>query len=579
MQRTKSLAVVAGFAMVTLAACGGSGGGTGSTSKDDFIPSGSGFEQVEADGPAPEIEGATTGGNITVLIPGDPGPEDLDPTNGWSVLGNSIQQALTNRSLTQYRRNADSGNMELVPDLATDLGTPNEDYTEWTFTIKDVKWETGDPVTAEEVKNGILRSFDTETFTSGPGQAYTVGWVDCPEDYAGPAKSGDCDAVQADGQKLTIRMSKSFPDFNFWSTFMAIGPIPLKNSEFPAYGRKPLSTGPYKIKEFRVNESLTLVKNDQWDPASDPARHQYADGWTFKFDQDQEKVDQILLSGNSDSASTVANSLGATNSNELKAALGANYIQQTGQCISTRAPDYTKITDKKIREAIGWAYDFDNVQLASGNIPGVTRIPAQGFMPPGMAGRKEFTPTGEQFSYQPEKAKALLEEAGEPGYKLTFIYDDSDPELNAGAQAEKKGYEQAGFTVEMIPYQEDAYVLFDDADNPINKKLNLRSANWCSDWPAGSTMIPPLVQTGQPYNTSYFSEEEVDNRIEEIPTLPIDEQAAAWGDLDELIETKYLPNIVTGYRNDLFGAGSAIGGFTGDAAMAAINYKDLFVTQ
>ncbi|WP_295658004.1 ABC transporter substrate-binding protein, partial [uncultured Nocardioides sp.] len=353
MKRTKSLAVVTGFAMVTLAACGGdggSGGGSGSTSEDKFIDSASSFELVEAEGPAPEVEGATTGGTITVLIPSDPGPEDLDPTNGWSVLGNSIQQDLVNRSLTQYRRTAEGGT-EVVPDLATDLGTPNEDFTEWTFTIKDdARWETGDPVTAEEVKNGILRSFDTDTFTSGPGQAYTVGWVDCPEDYAGPTKSGDCDAVQADGQELTIRMSQPFPEFNLWSTFMAIGPIPLENSEFPAYGRKPLATGPYKIQDFRVNESLTLVKNDQWDPATDPSRHQYADEFVIKFDQDQEKTDQILLSGNADSATTVANSLGATNANALKEALGSNYIQQTGQCISTRTPDYNKIPQLEIRQ-------------------------------------------------------------------------------------------------------------------------------------------------------------------------------------------------------------------------------------
>ncbi len=89
------------------------------------------------------------------------------------------------------------------------------------------------------------------------------------------------------------------------------------------------------------------MKNDQWDPASDPARHQYADEWIFKFDQDQEKTDQILLSGNAEAGTTVANSLGATNANELKAALGSNYIQQTGQCISTRTPDATKITDSR----------------------------------------------------------------------------------------------------------------------------------------------------------------------------------------------------------------------------------------
>ena len=219
------------------------------------------------------------------------------------------------------------------------------------------------------------------------------------------------------------------------------------------------------------------------------------------------------------------------------------------------------------------------MQLASGNIPGVTRIPAQGLMPPGMSGYKEFFPAGEQFKFDPDKAKALLEEAGEPGFKLTFIYDDSDAETKAGAEAEKKGYEKAGFTVEMIPYQEDAYALWDDDDNPINKKLNLRSANWCSDWPAGSTMLPPLVGTDQAYNTSYFSNEEVDARMDEIATLPLEDQPAAWGDLDEEIGTKYLPNIVTAYRNDLFGAGANIGGFTGDGAMSAINYKDLFVKQ
>ncbi len=68
-------------------------------------------------------------------------------------------------------------------------------------------------------------------------------------------------------------------------------------------------------------------------------------------------------------------------------------------------------------------------------------------------------------------------------------------------------------------------------------------------------------------------------RIDEIATLPIEDQPAAWGDLDEEVGTKYLPNIVTAYRNDLFGAGANIGGFTGDAAMSAINYKDLFVKQ
>jgi len=581
MKRTKSLAVVAGFAMVTLAACGGDGGGgtAGSNNPSEFINPESDFGKIaDAEGPAPEVEGATTGGTVTVLVPGDPGPEDLDPANGWSVLGNSIQQALTHRSLVQFRRDQETGAMELVPDLATDLGRPNEDFTEWTFTIKDVNWENGNPITAEEVKYGVERTFDSETFTSGPGQVYSVSNFDCGEGYTGP-QDGDCPGITVDGQDITFKMQGAFPDMDFWSTFMAIGPIPLENSEFPAYGRMPLSSGPYKIKEFRVNESLTLEKNPEWDAASDPARHQYADEWVFKFDQDQEKADQLLMSNSTASQSTVSTGLGATNVSKLRDALGDNFIQQTGQCVSYRTPDYTKITDINVRKAIAWGYDFENITLAGGNIPGVTRIPASTIMPPGMSGRKEYFPDGEQFTYDADKAKALLKEAGAEGFKLSFVYDDSDAEAKAAAEQEKKGYENAGFTVEMIPYQEDAYALWDDANSPINAKLNLRGVNWCSDWPSASTMLPPLVQTGQPYNTSYFSETEVDDRIKEIATLPLEDQAAAWGDLDELIGTKYLPMIPTAYRNDLFGAGSKIGGFTGDAAMSAIYYKDLFVLQ
>ena len=46
--------------------------------------------------------------------------------------------------------------MQLVPDMATDLGRPNEDNTEWTFTLKDgIKYEDGTDVKAEDVAYAI----------------------------------------------------------------------------------------------------------------------------------------------------------------------------------------------------------------------------------------------------------------------------------------------------------------------------------------------------------------------------------------------------------------------------------------
>jgi peptide/nickel transport system substrate-binding protein len=135
--------------MFALAACGGSGSSSNNSEGDrKFTNAGEVTKDASRQGPAPDIEGAKTGGTITVYLPGDPGPDSLDPTDGWSVTGNSIQQALTSRSLTQYARDEKTGEMVLVPDLATDLGTPNEDFTEWKFTIRDdATWEDGKPVT------------------------------------------------------------------------------------------------------------------------------------------------------------------------------------------------------------------------------------------------------------------------------------------------------------------------------------------------------------------------------------------------------------------------------------------------
>jgi peptide/nickel transport system substrate-binding protein len=586
MRRSKPLALVAGAALLTLAACGGSddgGGNAGGT------PTYSGQVGVTKDktrqGPAAEIPGAQQGGTITAYYPGDPGPNSLDPTDGWSVTGNSIQQALVSRSLTQYVRDNETGNMVLVPDLATDLGTPNDDYTQWTFTIKDgVKWEDGSPITAEQVAWGIQRSMDSDTFSGGPGTEYSVSYFKDGDTYKGPYtdKGKAWDGVTVDGNSLTIHMSKPFPDMDYWGAFEAMGPIPLgKKSDPPNYGLHPMANGPYKVESFKPNEELVLVKNDQWDPATDPARHQYVDKWILKFNADPEQTDQLLLSGNAASQTAMSNALQAANYQTAKEKLGDHLVQQSGQCTSFWAPDYNKIKDINVRKALAYAYPYKDVWLASGEIPGVTRVPANSIMPPGMAGKKDYFVDGEQFTTNPDKSKELLKEAGygDKPYEIRMVYYEPDPLAKDAQDQITKGLNAAGFHVTAIPVQVSPYDIWLDPDNKVNKTLNLRGVNWCSDWPSGLTMLPPLVRTGASYNTEMFSEKSVDDQIDTITTLPLDEQADAWGALDEKLSKEYFPIIPTAFRNDLFTFGSKIGNPTGDGQMSAPNYKDLYVMK
>ncbi|GAA2129846.1 ABC transporter substrate-binding protein [Nocardioides bigeumensis] len=580
-------------AMVGLAACGG-GGGSGN--EDDSGTGGRDFQESdfgdakdpERTGPAPEVEGAQTGGTVTVYFPGDPGPDSLDPAVGWSVTGNSIQQALTNRSLTQFARDPESGQMVLVPDLAVDLGQPNEDYTEWTFEIRDdATWETGDPVTAEEVAFGITRTLDAATLP-GPGTAYSTPYFLGGDEYGGPytdkGKAYDGVTFDDEASTVTIKMSRPFPDMDYWGSFMAMGPAPLGDqADPPDYGLRPLSTGPYKIESFQPNEELILVKNDQWDPNSDPARHQYVDRWELLYNQDQAQVDEIMLSGNSKSQTAISDSLGSNNYARANEELGDRLYQQSTQCITALAPDYEQITDINVRKAIAYAYPYEDNWLAIGEVPGVTRVPANSIMPPGMAGRPgdDYFADGQQFTFNPERSKELLKEAGyEPGeYELTVSYYEPDDLAIAGFNQVKKGYEEGGFKVRGIPIQDSPFDLYADPDNKVNKELNMRHVNWCSDWPSGLTMFLPIFATGAEYNFARFSEPSVDEEIDRIQTLPLEEQPGAWGALDEKIGTDFLPVIPTAFLNDLYVFGESIGNPTGDGAMGAPNFKDLYVTE
>ena len=592
MKRNKPLALVAGAALLTLAACGGGSSDDGGTTGGDDKKYGEqtgGTKDAERQGPAAEVDGAAQGGTITVYLPGDPGPDTLDPTGGWSVTGNSIQQALTSRSLTQYVRDSETGDPVLVPDLATDLGTANEDFTEWTFTIReDATWEDGKPVTPEEVAFGICRSLDSDAFPSGPGTEYSKTYFEGAADYTGPYTSKDpnCEkwsGISVEGQDITIAMAKPFPDMDYWGAFMAMGPAPLGNaSKPPNYGNQPLSNGPYRVEEYTPNEELRLVKNDQWSPDSDPGRHQYADEWVFKFNQDGAKVDEIMLSGNSDSKTSVATALGSDKYTDANSQLGDRLVQQTSQCVSTLTPDYTKITDINVRKALAYAYPYEDVWIAGGEVPGVTRVPANSVMPPGMAGKTDFQVDGAQITYDPEKAKALLAEAGyteDKPFEITMVVYEVDPLAVAGQDQITKGFEASGFSVKVIPVQDSPYNIWLDPDNATNKKLNLRGVNWCSDWPAGSTMVPPLLKGGAVYNTAFFDEPAINDEMDAIASLPQEDQADAWGALDEKIMTDYFPIIPTAFRNDLFVFGESIGNPTGDGSIGAPNYKDLFVIQ
>jgi peptide/nickel transport system substrate-binding protein len=572
---------------VGLAACGGSGSDSGRSPNVDtgqLGNTGSGTDPT-AHGPV-TISGAQKGGIVTVLT--NTGlTTTIDPAEAYYLDTMSIDGQLITRSLTQYKYDPNSKQMVLVPDLATDLGQHNDDYTKWTFTIRPgVKFEDGSPVTAKNVAWGMQRCMDAATFPTGPCQYYSNVYFRGGTTYKGPYTAPDqkFHAIKVTGNQLTIFMDKPFPDMPYWGAFAANGPVPLGQASDPnTYKNHPMSTGPYKIKSFNQSKELVLERNPYWDQATDAARTQYPDGYDFKTQQPSEKIDQILLSDSGDGQTTLTyDNLLAPDYLKMKEN-SADRLTLGGQpCTFYWGPDNRKITDKRIRQALSWAYPYKNAILAGGDIPGVTAVPATNLMPPGIPGRTAYNVTGRKdFETNPAKAKALLQQADAVGYQIKFLFRSDDPVSVKVKDAIVRALGEAGFKATPVPTTIANYVT---DRGKTTSDINVRSASWCSDWPSGSTWLPTVyantdaTKTGSlGANYSVFSSKAVAKQIDQIQLMPLAKQPAAWNSLDESVMKQYFPLFPTYYGGVVMAHGSKIEGMSDDSALGMPTWNTMWV--
>jgi peptide/nickel transport system substrate-binding protein len=590
MMRLKTwLPLLTATGLVTLAACGGSGTDSGpDTANPTFQGGATGSGQdPTAEGPV-TIDGAQKGGTVTVMTTLGL-TTTIDPSEIYFTDTSSIFSGLIGRSLTQYKYDPKTRNMVLVPDLATDLGQHNDNFTKWTFTIRPgVKWENGKEVTAKDVAWGMTRCMDAATFPTGPCQYYSNVYFKGGADYKGPYTSGQktFSGIKVNGDKITISMAKPFPDMPYWGSFPANGPVPQgKASDPKTYKNHPLSTGPYKIKSFSPSKELVLEQNPNWDAKTDPARTQYPDGYDFKMQQQTEKIDQILLADSGTGQTTLSyTDLLAPDFQKMKQQAPDRLTLGGSPCTAFWAPDNRKVTDKRIREALSWAYPYKNVLLASGLIPGVTAIPSTNMMPPGLPGRTPYNVTGRKgFDNDPAKSKALLKQANATGYEIKFLFRTDDPVNVKVKDAVVKGLTEGGFKATPVPTTTADYTT---ARDNTTEDINVRSSGWCSDWPSGATWLPTNFGSTNPdktksFGTNYsaFSNKAVDNQMDAIQSQPLAKQPAAWNALDEQIAKRFFPLFTTYYSGVALAHGSLIQGMNNDNTLGMPTWKDMWVGQ
>ena len=576
-------------ALLVVAACGGNGGDEGESGgfQEGGSAGGQNVMVPDAQAPAPPVQGAQPGGTVNVWSTS--GLQSIHPTEAYFVNTTAILSGLITRSLTTYRYNYDKQRMELVPDLATDLGTPNDDFTEWTFTLRDgVKWEDGSPVTPQDVARGIEASFDAYPEGAFPnGATYTRDYFLNGDKFGGPITdpNGSCDCIEINGQDITLKMARPFPDLPFWASFPAMGPLPEAGIKNPAdYALHPESTGPYKVDSFDPGTSeLTLVRNENWDPDTDPARTAYPDRYEMSLGQGDPVVIHRRLLEDQGDAQTAVTDENITIDLRQQAEQTGRLVEGPAPCtyfwyMDMRKPEWQNI---EVRKALGTAWNYDDYRLARKFAVGLTRIPGTTILPPGIPGRPDppydVLGDGGEGTGNPQKAHQMLEDANALNTPVTFLFDASDPQYVDAKNVIVKALSEAGFDPQPRAAA-NSDKLTEETQNP-DAPINLRALGWCSDWPSGTSWFRPVFGGDGCCNYSYMDEPKVNRQIDEIEALPIEDQLPRWAQLDEEIMTDYYPVINDGYLYDAFLHGSKLMNVVNDEIHAEPYFPGIWVQQ
>ncbi|MGP3972269.1 ABC transporter substrate-binding protein [Streptomyces sp. 6N223] len=515
----KAAAAAGAVAMLALSACGGGSSGGG--------PDGAGGGSFD-DTPA-------RGGTLYRLMADD--FSYLDPARGWDGGVNNFYRLIYRTLTTSAPGNSDDPS-GVVPDLATDLGTPSPDGLAWTFTLKEgVTFADGTPITSAEVKFGISRNWDPEI---GIGSPYAKQVIDAPEGYEGPYRDGPLPTIETpDDRTIVFHLKKPFPEFSSVVAQPNMVPFPEGTGAGDEFINDVISSGPYDLESYEPGSSISLVRNETWDPATDEVRKAYPDRWEFVIGLDPATIDERLLAQQGSDVNAVS---WAIQPATLARIQGPQYEGRTmrfpGVCLTYMGLNTTKapLDDVRVRQAINLAVNKQSVQTASGG-PQLAEI-ATTILPSTVNGHRDYDLYPSQdHTGDVRAAEDLLAEAGvADGFSMTLDIR-SDPKMQAQAEAIQQALKRVDIDVELNVI--DVSTFYETIGTP-SQQHDAAITGWCPDWASSaSTFIPPLfdgrniTEKGNP-NLAQIDDPRINERVDEISAMEdLDAANEEWGLLDE----------------------------------------------
>jgi peptide/nickel transport system substrate-binding protein len=473
-----------------------------------------------------------------------------------------------------------------VPDLATDTGTSSQGGRVWKFTIKDgVKWEDGKPITCEDFKYGPSRTFATDVITGGPN--YILSYLDIPTDkatglpaYTGPYTGKGQDlydkAVTCDGNTITYRFKMPWPDFPLAiAALHMMDPYREDKDQGAKSNYQIFSNGPYRIEGnmWDKNAGSTLVRNDNYDPATDSTaiRKALPDEIQFDVGQTPETIyDRLIADGGQDQSAVTSEYIPPSFYSQIEGTVQDRSVLVDSPFVDYLVPNFRRLTDPAVRKALNASTNATAWISAGGGEKAYG--PAESIVNPTVVGYKPNPAFAGPQEGDPDASKQILEDAGvKMPYPITFTYESNET-TDKQAAALKDTWDQSGFDVTLDPLGDTYY----DVIQRPTKESDVMWAGWGADWPSAITVTPALFDSrpnltensdGQDYGA--YESDKFNGLVDQAQAaVSLDDQTAALQQADLVLgqDLAYIPlevqrfyllhgSKVTGYVNTAASAG------------------------
>jgi len=496
----------------------------------------------------------------------------FDPAKSQNLGTSSIH--LIVRGLTSWKTSP-TGDTQLVPDLATDTGTPSDGGKTWTFKLKPgQKYADGGTITAQDIKFGIERSFDPQL---QGGLSYHKALLVGGEKYQGPAKGKELASIQTpDKTTIVFHLVRPFADWGWVASMPAFAPVPAKaGMGIPKYDHTPPSSGPYEVASYTVGSKVTLKRNPNWQKSSDPVRLAAPDQIVYEMGLDPDTLAQRMVDdqGNDQNGAGVAVTAAIVPKiNSDPSVKARTTVSPSGAAeflvLNTSRPGLKNLD---VRKALEYAIDKKSLQTIAGG-PTYAGSIATTLIPPGVQGYHKYDLYPAPATGDLAKAKKLLNGIKVP--TLNLVYDSTTPELAKQAASVKADLKKVGINVKTTPQDSDTW----SATVSQSTNFDLAISGWQADYPGAYAQLQPVFASNQigggNYNLSKFKDPAVDAAINKATSITDPAKAdAAWTKIDEQI-LQQAPVVPLYYSHQAYLNGSNV---TGTYIPTFPTYPDVLV--